>query len=55
MGGDEGADEPAGALELAAGELRAASQLAQRDAGGVADGVERSRDVHVRVHDPLRR
>src|SRR5947207_10153266 len=27
------------ALELAAGELRATSQLAQRDAGGVADGA----------------
>ena len=38
-GGDEGADELAGAFELAAGELCAPAQLAQRDAGGVADGA----------------
>jgi hypothetical protein len=38
-GGGEGADELAGAFELPAGELRASAQLAQRDAGGVADGA----------------
>ena len=35
----EGADELVEALELAVEELRAASELAQRDAGGVADGA----------------
>ena len=35
----EGNDELAGALELGAEELRAPSQLAQRDTGGVADGA----------------
>jgi hypothetical protein len=38
-GGHEGGDELAGALELAVGELRSASQLAQCDTGGVADDV----------------
>jgi len=38
-GGDERADELIEALELAIEELRAAAQLAQRDAGGVADGT----------------
>ena len=36
---DERADELVEALELAVEELRAPSQLAQRDAGGVADGT----------------
>jgi hypothetical protein len=35
--GDEGDDELAGAFQLGAGELGAPSQLAQRDAGGIAD------------------
>ncbi|HEX7270094.1 MAG TPA: hypothetical protein VF256_22090 [Streptosporangiaceae bacterium] len=34
-----GDDELIEAVELGAGELRAPSQLAQRDAGGVADGA----------------
>ena len=38
-GSDKGADEVIEAAELAVEELRAASQLAQRDAGGVADGA----------------
>ena len=38
-GGGERADELVEALELAVEELRAPSQLAQRDAGGVADGA----------------
>ena len=38
-GSDQGADELVEALELAVEELRAPSQLAQRDAGGVADGT----------------
>ena len=41
-GGDEGDDELVQALELAAGELRALSQLAQRDADGVADGARQA-------------
>jgi hypothetical protein len=36
--GEERDDELVEACELAAEELRAASQLAQRDPGGVADG-----------------
>jgi hypothetical protein len=39
MGGDEGADELVEAFELGVEELCAPSQLAQRDAGGVADGA----------------
>jgi len=35
----EGDDELAGALELGIEELGAPSQLAQREAGGVADGA----------------
>jgi hypothetical protein len=38
-GGDQGADELVEALELGVEELRAPAQLAQRDAGGVADGA----------------
>src|SRR5712691_7693556 len=38
-GGDERDDQLVQALELAAGELGAPSQLAQRDPGGVADGA----------------
>src|SRR5450631_317111 len=38
-GGGEGTDELVEALVLGAGELHAPSQLAQRDAGGVADGA----------------
>jgi len=38
-GGAERDDQLVQALELAAGELRASSQLAQRDPGGVADGA----------------
>src|SRR5690242_21852516 len=38
-GGDQRDDELVETLELAAGELRAPAQLAQRDAGGVADGA----------------
>ncbi len=38
-GGHEGDDERIEALQLGAGELSAPPQLAQRDAGGVADGA----------------
>jgi hypothetical protein len=38
-GGDQGDDELAGALELAAGEHGAPSQLAQRDPGGITGDV----------------
>ena len=39
MGGDEGDDELFEAFELGVEELRAPSQLPQRDPGGIADGV----------------
>ena len=38
---DERADEVIEAFDLAVEELRAPSQLAQRDAGGIADGAAR--------------
>ena len=62
--GDEGNDELAGAFELAVEELRAPSQLPQRDADGVANHVagarpQRSRRGHQGsrsvLHEPARR